>query len=89
MREESPPHFDHSDYPSLEAFKRYSTRTITFGRVVNFSHLDFIGFNQLIRRMGLLTFARMNNLSYSNLIRHFYANLTRPNKHHLDMFTTF
>ena len=56
---------------------------------MNFSHLDFIGFNQLMRRMGRLTFARMSNPSYPNLIRHFYANLTRPNKHHLDMFTTF
>ena len=89
MREESPPHFNHSRYPSLKAFKRYSTRTITFGRVVSFSRLDFICFNQLIRRMGWLTFARLSDPSYPNLIRHFYANLIRPNKHRLDMFTTF
>ena len=88
IREESPPHFDHSRYPSLEAFKGYSTRII-FGRIVKFEHLDFIGFNQLMRRMGWLTFARLSDPSYPNLIRHFYANLIRPNKHRLDMFTTF
>ena len=42
-----------------------------------------------MRRMSWLTFARMSNPSYPNLIRHFYANLTRLNKQHLDMFTTF
>ena len=80
MRDELPPHFDHSSYPSQEAFNRYSTRTITFGRVVNFTHLGFIGFNQLMRKMGWLTFARISNPSYPNLIRRFYANLTRPHK---------
>ena len=42
---DSPPYFDHFGYPTLEAFKRYSTRTITFGRIIKFDHLDFIGFN--------------------------------------------
>ena len=46
MRGESPLHYDHSSYLSREAFNRYSIRNITFGRVVNFSHLDFMGFNQ-------------------------------------------
>ena len=89
MRKESPPHFNHFRYPSLEAIKRYSSRTITFGRLVNFGHLDFIGFNQLMKRMGWLTFGRLSDPSYPNLIRRFYANLTRPNKHRFDMFTTF
>ena len=34
-------------------------------------------------------FARISNPSYSNLIRRFYANLTRPHKNQLDMFSTF
>ena len=42
-----------------------------------------------MRRMSWLTFARLSDPSYPNLIRHFYANLIRPNKHRLDMFTTF
>ena len=79
----------HSSYPSLEAFKRYSTNTITFGRVVNFGHLDFMGFNQLIRRMGWLTFAGISNLSYPKLIRSFYANLNQPCNNHLSFFSTF
>ena len=56
--DDSPPQFDHLSYPSVEAFKRCFPQTITFGRVVNFSHLDFISFNQLMRRIGWLTFAR-------------------------------
>ena len=81
IREESPPYFDHSGYPSLEVFKKYSTCTITFGIIVKFEHLDFIGFNQLMRGMGWLNFARLSNPSYPNLIRNFYANLIRRNRH--------
>ena len=88
IRKASPPHFNYFGYRSLDAFKRYSTRIITFGRIVKFEHLDFIGFNQLIRRMGWLTFARLSDPCYPNLIRRFYTNLVRPNKHRLDMFTT-
>ena len=51
-REESPPIFDHSGYPSIEAFKSYSLRTIIFGRIPNFEHLGFMHFNALMRRMG-------------------------------------
>ena len=75
IHEDSPPHFDYSEYPSLEAFKRYSTRAITFGRIVKFDHLDFIGFNQLMRRMGWLTFARLSEPCYPNLIRRFQLTL--------------
>ena len=42
-----------------------------------------------MKRMGWLTFARLSDPSYPNLIRCFYANLIRPNKYRLDMFTTF
>ena len=80
MREESPPHFDHSNYPSLEAFNRYFTRNITFGRILNFTHLDFMGFNQLMRRLKWLTFARLSNPCYPSLVRRFYATLTKPHK---------
>ena len=51
IREESPLRYDNSSYPSQEAFDRYYTRTVTYGRIVNFEHLNFIGFNQLMRRM--------------------------------------
>ena len=51
-REESPPIFDHSGYPSIEAFKSYSLRTIIFDRIPNFEHLGFMHFNALMRRMG-------------------------------------
>ena len=85
---ESPIRYDNSSYPSQEAFDRYSTRTITFGRVINFSHLVFIGFNQLIRRMRWLTFARLSNPSYPSLIQHFYASLSRPHKQRLYLIAT-
>ena len=51
IHEDSPPWFDHSTYPYQEAFDRYSTRTITYGRVVHFEHLGFMSFNQIMRRM--------------------------------------
>ena len=72
--EDSLLHYDHSAYPSQEAFDRYSTRPITFGTVINFAHLDFIVFNQLMSRIRCLTFARLSNPSYPSLIQHFYAN---------------
>ena len=72
IHEDLPLHYDHSTYPSQEAFARYSTRTITFGKVINFAYLDFIGFNQLMRRMIKLTFDRLSNSSYPSLIRRFY-----------------
>ena len=80
MREESPPHFDHSGYPSPDAFNNYSTRNITFGRILNFTHLDFMGFNQFMRRLKWLTFARLNNPYYPSIVRRFYVNLTKPHK---------
>ena len=49
-----PPRFDRSTYPSQEASDRYSTRTITSSRVINFEHLSFMGFNQTMRRMTWL-----------------------------------
>ena len=67
---------------------RYSTHSITFGGVVNFAHLDFIGFNQLMRRMRWLTFARLSNPSYPSLIRRFYANLSQPHKQRLYLVAT-
>ena len=88
LREDSPPHFDSFGYSSLEAFKRCSTRTITFGRIIKFDDLNFIDFNQLMRRMSWLTFARLIEPCYRNLIRRFYTNLVRPSNHRLDMFTT-
>ena len=88
MRKESPPHFDHYGYPFLEALKRYSTCTITFGRLVKFEHLDFIGFNQLMEGWVGLLLLDWVTLAIPNLIRHFYTYLIRPNKHRLDMFTT-
>ena len=51
IHEESPLRYDNSSYHSQEAFNRYSTKPITYGRIVNFEHLNFIGFNQLMRRM--------------------------------------
>ena len=80
MIEESPPHFDHFDYPSHDVFNRYYTRNITFGRILNFTHLDFMGFNQLMRRLKWLPFARLSNPCYPSLVRRFYANLTKPHK---------
>ena len=71
LHEESPPHYDHSIYLLQEAFNRYSTRTITVGRIINFAHLDFIGFNQLMRRLRWFTFARMSNPSYPSLLDDF------------------
>ena len=49
--EDFPPRFDYSSYPSQKAFDRYSTRTITYCRIVNFECLGFMGFNQMMRRM--------------------------------------
>ena len=77
FRAESPLRYDNSSYPSQQAFDRYSTGNITFHRVINFEHLDFIGFNQLTRRMRWLIFARLSNPSYPSLIWQFYANLSR------------
>ena len=51
MQEDSPPHYDHSGYPSREAFNCFSTRNINFGRIYNFSHLYFMNFNQIMRRL--------------------------------------
>ena len=69
IREDSPPHFDFSGYTSLEAFNKYSTRTITFGRIIKFDQLNFMDFNQLMRRMSWLTIARLIEPCYPNLIR--------------------
>ena len=80
MQEDSPPHYDHSGYPSREAFNRFSTRNINFGKIPNFSHLDFMNFNQIMGRLKWQSFARLNNPSYPSLIRHFYGNLTKPSK---------
>ena len=44
-----------------------------------------MGFNQMMRRMQWLTFARLSNPS---LIRRFYANLSKPHKHRLDLIYT-
>ena len=88
IRKDSLPRFDHSSYPSQETFDRYSTRTITYGRIVNFEHLGFMGFNQMMRRMQWLTFVRLSNPRYPSLIKRFYANLSKPHKHHLDLICT-
>ena len=48
---------------------------------MNFEHLGFIGFNQIMRTMTWIIFARMSNPSYLSLIRRFYANLSKPHKH--------
>ena len=88
MREESPPHFDHSGYPSLDAFKKYSTRNITFDMILNFTHLDFMHFNQLMRRLKWLTLARLSNPCYPSLVRRFYANLTKPHKGRMYLVAT-
>ena len=66
----------------------YSTRIITLGIIINFAHLDFIGFNQLMRRTRWLIFARLSNPSNLSLIRHFYANLSRPHKQRLYLVAT-
>ena len=83
--EESPLRYDHSSYPSQEAFDMYSTRTITYGRIVNFGHLDFMGFNQLMCIIRWLTFARLSNPSYPSLISRLYANMSKPYQHQLDL----
>ena len=83
IHEDSPPQCDHSSYPSQEAFNRCSTHTISFGRVIKFSHLDFTGFNQLMRRMRWLTFSRLSNPSYPSFSRRFYANMSQPYKQRL------
>ena len=88
IREDSPPRYDHSSYISQEAFDRYSTVTISYGRIVNFEHLGLMRVNQMMRRMQWLTFARLSYPSYPNLIRRFYANLSKPNKDCLDLICT-
>ena len=88
MREDSFPYFDHSSYPSRDAFKYYSTRNINYGRIPNFTHLDFMHFNQIIRRMKWLSFARINNLSYPSLVRRFYGNLVKPHKGSMQLIAT-
>ena len=80
VREDSPPIFDHNGYPSIEAFKRYSIRTIIFGRIPGFGHLGFLNFNALMHRMGWSTFSRISEPSYPKLIKHFYANLEQPSQ---------
>ena len=80
MQEDSPPHYDHSGYLSRESFNRFSTRNINFGRIPNFSSLDFMNFNQIMRRLKWQSFARLNNPSYPSLIRRFmviWPNLVR------------
>ena len=61
---------------------------MTYGRIVNFDDLGIIGFNQLMYRMQWLTFVRLSNPSYRSLIRRFYANLSKPHKHCLDLVST-
>ena len=88
IHEDSLLRYDHSFYSSQEAFHRYSTKTITYGRIVNFEQLNFIGFNQFMHRMQWLIFARLSNPSYPSLIRKFYTNLSKPHKHRLDLVNT-
>ena len=88
MREDSPPHFDHSGYPSRHAFNRYSTRNINYGRILNFQHLHFMDFNLLMRRIKWLTFARIRNPSYPSLVRRFYGNLINPYKGSMHLVST-
>ena len=83
MREDSPPHFDHSIYPSRDAFNCYSTRNINYGRIPNFTHLDFMHFNQSMTRMKWLSFARISNPSYR-----FYGNLVKPHKGSMQLVAT-
>ena len=40
-----------------------------------------MGFNQMMRRMQWLTFARLSNPSYPSLIKRFYINLSKSHKH--------
>ena len=85
-REDSPPIFCHSGYPSIEAFKRYSHRTIIFGRIPNFGHLGFMNFNELMRRMGWSNFSRIKEPCYPKLIKRFYANLVQPSQYCLVLY---
>ena len=88
MQEDSPSHYDHSGYLSREAFNCFSNRNINFGRIPNFSSLDFMNFNQIMRRLKWQSFARLNNPFYPSLIRHFYGNLTKPSKGSLHLVAT-
>ena len=88
MQEDFPPHYDHSGYLSREAFNHFSSRNINFCRIPNFSHLDFMNFNQIMRRLKWKSFARLNIPSYSSLIRRFYGNLTKSNKGSLHLVAT-
>ena len=88
MQEDPPPHYDHSGYRYREAFSYFSTRNINFGRILNFSSLDFMNFNQIMRRLKQKSFARLNKPSYPSLIRRFYGNLTKPSKSSLHLVAT-
>ena len=70
-------------YPSRDAFNRYSTRNINYGRIPNFIH-----FNQIMRRMKWLSFARINNPLYTSLVRIFYGNLIKLNKGSMHLVAT-
>ena len=47
-----------------------------------------MGFNQLMRRIRWLTFAKLIKPNYPSLIRRFYANMTKPHKHRLELVST-
>ena len=64
MQEDSLPYYDHSRYPFREAFNHFSTRNNNFDRIPNFSYLDFMNFNQIMRRLKWQSFAKLNNPSY-------------------------
>ena len=42
----------------------------------------------MMRRMQWLICTRLSNPCYPSLIRRFYANLSKPHKHHLDLICT-
>ena len=88
MREDSPPHFDHAGYPSWDAFNRYSIRNINYDRISNFTNLDFMLFNQIMRRVKCLSFARISNPSYPILVRIFYGHLIKPHKGSTQLIAT-
>ena len=48
-----------------------------------------MGFNQIMRSIQWLTFAKLSNLSYPSVIKRFYANLSKPYKHRQDLIYTF
>ena len=45
-------------------------------------------FNQLMRRIKWLSFARLSNSSYPSLVRRFYGNLTKPHKGRMNLVAT-